>query len=358
MKRILISFTVLFFLFSCILYSQIKNLKSIEGTWIGQWVNSYYQSTGSISAVFTVDEVGMKAHGEWTVGGNILGTPRAPFSTEITLNSTGFTANFNSAIWGDISGTGLNTGAYSGSAINCPNPNASNIAAAGTFNNLVINGTFTFKWTPAGPNPINGTVSMTKQNPVSDPTNLTAIENPPRTINLQWNDNSNNETGFRIDRKKSTGPWVEIATVGSNIKTYQEQNVDVETQYTYRVAAYNASTESEYSNEASLKTLTSVNSRAAIPSDYMLMQNYPNPFNPSTLIRYNLPRESRVIVSVYTILGEKVSTLINEIQNEGNYELSFDASKYSSGIYLVKMIAESIESGRKFVDVKKMLLMK
>ena len=229
MKRQYIFLSLLFiFMFTFNVHSQIRNLKSIEGTWTGQWVNTFYGSTGSISVVITVDELQQKAHGEWNVGGNILGTPRSPFSTDITLTSTGFTANFNSIIWGDISGTGFNTGSYSGTAINIPNPNASNIAVTGTFNNLNINGTFTFRWLPAGTDPINGTVQITKQNPVTDPSNLILSENPAMTINLQWTDNSNNESGFRIDRKKSsTGAWTEIATVGTNVTTYNDQNLDV-----------------------------------------------------------------------------------------------------------------------------------
>ena len=360
MKKQFFSFSLLFILSVTFnVHSQIRNFKSMEGNWAGQWVNSFYGSTGNILVVITVDEVQQKAHGEWNVGGNILGTPRAPFSTDITLNSTGFTANFNSIIWGDISGTGFYTGAYSGTAINIPNPNASNIAVTGTFNNHNINGTFTFRWLLAGPNPINGTVQITKQDSIKFPSNLTLTENPARTINLQWTDNSNNETGFRIDGKKSsTGTWTELAIVSANVTTYKDQNLDFETEYTYRVAAYSTSTESEYTQEIKLKTLTSVDNVSTIPSDYLLLQNFPNPFNPSTLIRYDLPRQSRVNISVYTILGERISSLVNEVQNEGHYELSFDASRSASGIYLVKMTAQSIESGRKFVEVKKMLLIK
>ncbi|MCX6174749.1 MAG: fibronectin type III domain-containing protein [Ignavibacteriales bacterium] len=361
MKRILLNFSLLFILFiSSTAFGQIRNFKSMEGTWTGQWVNNYYGSTGNISVVITVDEVQQKAHGNWTVGGAILGVDNRPgFLTDITLTSTGFTANFNSIIWGDISGTGFYTGAYSGTAINIPNPNASNIAATGTFNNLNINGTFSFRWTPAGSNPISGTVQITKQNPVADPSNLIINENPAKTINLQWNDNSNNETGFRIDRKKTaTGAWTEIAIVGANVTTYKDQSLDVETEYTYRVAAYSASTESEYTQEVKLKTLTSIDNVSIIPSDYLLLQNYPNPFNPSTLIRYDLPRQSQVKISIFTILGEHISTLVNDIQNEGHYELNFNGSNRSSGVYLVKMIAQSVESGRKFVEVKKMLLIK
>ena len=340
--------------------AQVRNISSLKGTWTGQWVNSYYQSSGSITVNITVDVVHQTAHGDWTVGGNILGTPRAPFSTDITLTSTGFTANFNSPIWGDISGTGFFTGAYSGSAINCPNTNASNISATGTFTNLAINGTFTFNWAPAGSSPIHGTVTLTKQNPVSDPTNLTLNENPKGTINLTWKDNATNETGFRIERKTSpSGTWTQMGTVGANATAYADNTVATETQYSYRVAAYSSATESEYSNVDSIKTIaTAVEAYETIPSDYLLLQNYPNPFNPSTVIRYDLPRESKVKISVYTMLGKLVAVLKNDIQSEGQYELRFDGGNQASGIYLIKMIAESTESGNKFVDYKKMVLIK
>lgn len=362
MKRNSSLFTLLFLLItSFVTVAQVRNISAMKGTWTGQWVNSYYSSTGSITVTISVDLVHQTAHGDWNVGGDILGSPKAPFSTDITLTSTGFTANFNSSIWGDISGTGLFTGAYSGSAINCPNPNASKIAATGTITYLVINGTFTFVWAPAGTSPINGTVTITKQNPVGDPTNLTFLnENPKGTINLTWKDNANNETGFRIEKKTlPSGSWTQIGTVGANVTSYADNSVTSETQYTYRVAAYSASTESEYSQEVTIKTLaTSVEDAGSIPSDYLLLQNYPNPFNPSTVIRYNLPRESKVKISVYTMLGKLIAVLKNGVQSEGQYELRFDGSNQASGIYIVKMIAESIESGNKFVDYKKMVLIK
>ncbi|MCL6097400.1 MAG: T9SS type A sorting domain-containing protein [Bacteroidetes bacterium] len=358
MKRIFSSLTLLFLLTtSLITPAQVRNISSMKGTWTGQWVNTYYQSSGSISVTITVDIVHQTAHGDWTVGGNILGTPRAPFSTDITLTSTGFTASFNSSIWGDISGTGLFTGAYSGTAINCPNPNAQNISATGTFNGLTINGTFNFAWYG---NAIGGTVTITKQNPVGDPTNLALNENPKGTINLTWKDNATNETGFRIERKTSpSGTWTQMGTVGANTTAYADNAVATETQYSYRVAAYSSTTESEYSNVDSIKTLaTAVEGYETIPSDYLLLQNYPNPFNPSTVIRYDLPRESKVKISVYTMLGKLVAVLKNDIQSEGQYELRFEGGHQASGIYLVKMIAESTESGNKFVDYKKMVLIK
>jgi len=88
------------------------------------------------------------------------------------------------------------------------------------------------------------------------------------------------------------------------------------------------------------------------PEQYALEQNYPNPFNPSTTIRYTLPVSGRVAVRVYNILGQAVATLVDGNQNAGTYEVSFNASALSSGVYFYR-----IESGS-FAAVKKMMLLK
>ncbi len=85
---------------------------------------------------------------------------------------------------------------------------------------------------------------------------------------------------------------------------------------------------------------------------YNLEQNYPNPFNPSTSIKYTLAKDGFVNVSVLNLLGEKVATLVNNNMKEGSYEVNFNASSLSSGIYFY-----SIEAGD-FKAIKKMVLMK
>ena len=66
---------------------------------------------------------------------------------------------------------------------------------------------------------------------------------------------------------------------------------------------------------------------------FNLQQNYHNPFNPVTSIRYGIPERSSVILKVYDILGREVSILVNEEKYPGRYEVKFDASSLSSGIY-------------------------
>ncbi len=89
-----------------------------------------------------------------------------------------------------------------------------------------------------------------------------------------------------------------------------------------------------------------------IPTKFNLYQNYPNPFNPSTKISWQSPIGGWQTLKIYDVLGNEVTTLVNEYKNAGSYEVNFDASKLSSGIYFYHLRAGS------FVETKKMLLLK
>ena len=90
-----------------------------------------------------------------------------------------------------------------------------------------------------------------------------------------------------------------------------------------------------------------------------MLQNYPNPFNPSTKIKYSIPsvisneeRSLNVLLRVYDILGNEVATLVNEEKPAGNYEIEFNASKLSSGVYFYQIKAGD------FIKTKKMILLR
>jgi hypothetical protein len=100
------------------------------------------------------------------------------------------------------------------------------------------------------------------------------------------------------------------------------------------------------------KTPNSVREIGGVPLVYSLGQNYPNPFNPSTVIRFEIPKQANVELKVYNLLGQVVATLVNGDMKAGRHEATFDASRLSSGVYFYKLIAGS------FVDTKKMLLLK
>ncbi len=88
------------------------------------------------------------------------------------------------------------------------------------------------------------------------------------------------------------------------------------------------------------------------PVLFSLSQNYPNPFNPVTRIKYSLPDNMNINITVYDVSGKEVSVLVNEFKYAGNYEASFDAANFASGVYFYKIKAGD------FADVKKMTLLK
>ena len=94
------------------------------------------------------------------------------------------------------------------------------------------------------------------------------------------------------------------------------------------------------------------NITSTIPGKFSLSQNYPNPFNPSTIIRYQIPKNSFVNIKVYDVMGREVSALVNENLKAGTYEATFDGSNLSSGVYYYKITAGE------FTDTRKMLLIK
>ncbi|MBI5215682.1 MAG: T9SS type A sorting domain-containing protein [Ignavibacteriae bacterium] len=98
------------------------------------------------------------------------------------------------------------------------------------------------------------------------------------------------------------------------------------------------------------------------PQVFNLEQNHPNPFNPSTVIRYSLPVTGLITLKVYNMLGQEVATLLdNQEMEQGEYEISFNANMFATGVYFYRINVESVdEDGMKqiFTDVKRMLLLK
>ena len=92
--------------------------------------------------------------------------------------------------------------------------------------------------------------------------------------------------------------------------------------------------------------------REMIVEAFLLHQNYPNPFNPETTISYELPKESDITLTIYDITGRLVKTLVNEKREPGYYSVHWDASQFSSGVYLYRIQTEG------FQQVKKCLLIK
>lgn len=89
-----------------------------------------------------------------------------------------------------------------------------------------------------------------------------------------------------------------------------------------------------------------------ISSEFTLFQNYPNPFNPSTKIKFNIPISSKVKLSIYDLTGKLITQLLNKYLSQGLYEIDYDASSLSSGIYFYQIEYSN------FIQSRKMLLLK
>ncbi|MDP1678092.1 MAG: metallophosphoesterase [Bacteroidota bacterium] len=118
---------------------------------------------------------------------------------------------------------------------------------------------------------------------------------------------------------------------------------------------------SEWSNEKTFSGVTSVEKKdAGHPLTFGLGQNYPNPFNPSTVIRFQIPVNSIVTLRVYDAIGREAATLVNDEKEAGSYEVSFDGSKLSSGIYFYTLTARKSdgEFGENYSATKSLALIK
>jgi predicted outer membrane repeat protein len=89
-----------------------------------------------------------------------------------------------------------------------------------------------------------------------------------------------------------------------------------------------------------------------LPADYALFQNYPNPFNPNTVISYQLPISSKVILKIFDVLGKEVATLVNEFKSAGKYEVEFNAMDLPSGVYFCQLKAENFTRTKKMIFLK------
>jgi len=134
----------------------------------------------------------------------------------------------------------------------------------------------------------------------------------------------------------------------SGIGTGTSQGIDIE----YTVWLTNG--DSAIGTAQLIKQASSIEGQLTIlnPDSYKLFNNYPNPFNPSTTIYYSIPEETNVSIKVYNEVGEEVAELLNETKARGIYSLIFDASNYSSGVYIYKMSTSSFTKSRKMILAK------
>jgi hypothetical protein len=101
-----------------------------------------------------------------------------------------------------------------------------------------------------------------------------------------------------------------------------------------------------------IKTTGVAEGKPQLPSRFTLSQNYPNPFNPSTTIKFELPKASHVSLTVFDILGQQVSVLVNEKRNAGVHEVKFDGTGLASGVYVYRIQAGGFSATRRMAMVR------
>jgi len=169
-------------------------------------------------------------------------------------------------------------------------------------------------------------------------------------VTLNWSTaTETNNNGFEVQRKLEND-FVTIGFVKGYGTTTEVQNYSFTDSklsvgnYSYRLKQIDFDGSFEYSSV--------VNVDLTAPTVFALEQNFPNPFNPSTMISYSIPQNSFVTLKVYDIIGNEVATLVNQTQSAGKYDVRFDASSLSNGVYLYSIKTDN------FTSTKKMILMK
>jgi hypothetical protein len=171
------------------------------------------------------------------------------------------------------------------------------------------------------------------------------------TINLNWITATElNNSGFDVEKSLDNNNWNKIGFVSGNGTSTEVHNYSFTDQTPFVGTSYYRLKQVDFDGTTEYSNTIEVNYGSV--SDFALEQNYPNPFNPSTKIKYAIKEKGNVELRIFDMLGSEIATLVNEEQTAGHYEVIFDASKLSSGVYLY-----TIKSGS-FVQTRKMLLMK
>jgi len=181
---------------------------------------------------------------------------------------------------------------------------------------------------------------------------------------LSWTTASEtNNKGFEVERSiknsklkiKNFEPIGFVNGKGTstelNYYSFKDENLSPG-KYLYRLKQIDFDGDFEYSNEIEVEI--------GLPDKFELYQNYPNPFNPTTKIRYSIPfvethggaSVQNILLNVYDVLGNEITTLVNEEKPPGVYEVEFDGSKLSSGVYFYQLRAGSVVNNKKMIYLR------
>ncbi len=221
--------------------------------------------------------------------------------------------------------------------------------------------------------------SKYKNNVPSTPSNLNSLVNSDLSITLTWDKSNDSETlqnglsynlmiGTSADIPDILSPMSDLSTgfrrvvrLGNAQTNSYTINGLPDGKYFWSVQAIDATYKgSLFAPEKSFNIITSVDDEfsSKFPTEYKLFNNYPNPFNPSTTISYQIPEASFINLKICNSIGQEIGLLVSTEKSAGRYTVNFIADNLSSGIYFYKLDAQSKISGKHFIKVGKMILLK
>ena len=188
---------------------------------------------------------------------------------------------------------------------------------------------------------IGATWSDISSNLPDAPVNAFAVDNNDQSVLYLGNDVGMYVSFNTGDSWEFLGRGIPTVTVG-DIKIHPTENFLV------------AGTHGRGMYKINLDLVTGIETQKEeiIVNDFVLAQNYPNPFNPSTSIRYTIGSQQYVLLKVYDVIGNEVATLVSEEKPAGTYEVRFNASGFTSGVYFYTLRAKN------YIETKKMILLR
>jgi hypothetical protein len=181
------------------------------------------------------------------------------------------------------------------------------------------------------------------------------------TYVIRWESNVIDTVNIQLIKRNNTSSVIADSVVsGTNeFQWHILSNLAQDTIYKVKITSISdsglfSSSNSSFTITSSVTGVSDLNNTV---KSYGLSQNYPNPFNPSTTIQYSIPQESRVRIDIYNVVGQKITTLVDGTMKTGNYEIKWNASNLSSGVYFYSINATG-NTGNNFYTIKKMIFLK
>jgi len=152
-------------------------------------------------------------------------------------------------------------------------------------------------------------------------------------VSLSWEDISDNETGFVIERYEG-GNWNELTTTAANATSFTDHTIAANGVYSYRLKSVNEAMESFYTDSVTVNLNLGTDVSG---DDAMQPEVYPNPFSGTARLEYTLPGQSRVSITLHDATGKEIRRLEDSLLSPGRHSCTIDGSRLSGGLYFIKL---------------------